>query len=149
MAIFAAVDIETDDAGEIQVENGSIAVASTKRSHIQLLDFTLKTNYSEYTPAPLVAANFEEFIGDPNVSRTHNLMLQNFYEALRLQGIFTPADVAIRIVPIDLSEVAVLVRLSGEFSEANQDDVTSGWQTLAYRYPFPDGTLEQIDLSEL
>jgi len=149
MAIFAAVDVKTDDAGEIQVERGDIAIATTKRTHLQVLDFLLKTNYSEYTPAPLVAANFEEFIGDPNAPRTHNLMLQNFYEALRLQGVFTPADAAIRIVPIGLNEVAILVRLVGQFSEADLDDANTGWQTLAYKYPFPDGTLEQIDLSEL
>lgn len=141
MALFTLVDIETDDAGEIQVENGDLKLASPRRVAIQMLDFLLKSNFGEYTPEPIVCANFAEFMGDPNLPRTHNLMRQNAFEALRQQKVFQPGDVDLRIEAIDTDKAAVFARMLLQFSEEGDSIV------LAYKFPFPDAAIEAVDLS--
>ncbi len=140
-------DIETDDAGEVQPENGDFKMASSRRTAVQLLDFLLKTDLGGYAPQPMAGANFGEFIGAHNIARTHNLMTQNAYEAMRFQGVFTQADVFLRIEPIGIYEAAVLAQMSLGFVLSEDEDDNEGI-LLAYRFQYPDGAIELVDLAE-
>jgi hypothetical protein len=141
MGFFALRDIETDDIGELILENGDLKLASNRRTAIQLFDFIVKTNHGEYTPAPLVCGNLAEFIGSPNIRRTHNLMRLNAFEGLRLQGVFTTSDVQLEIEPIDASIAGMVARLRLQF------DTDGATIVLAYQYPYPDGAITALEFS--
>jgi len=139
MGFFLIQDIETDDAGELQVSNGDLKLATRRRTAIQLFNWVMLTNHAEYAPDPLVCANLAEFIGAPNIRRTHQLMRQNAMEGLRLQRIFFPTDVQIEIEPIDSNAAGVVAKLHLEFDEVGDSIV------LAYNYPYPDGEITVLE----
>jgi len=141
MSVFLLQDIETDDAGDVQVQNGDLKLATPRRTAIQMLDWLLKTDLAGYDGAPLVAANFGEFLGAPNISRTHNLMKKNAYEGLKQQGVFPPGDVVIHIEPVDVDTAAVFAQCYSQFAFEGEPI------TLAYEFPYPDGTITAVDLS--
>lgn len=139
MAFFLIQDIETDDAGEIQVQNGDLKLATPRRTAIQMFNWLLLTNHAEYAPSPLICANLGEFIGAPNIRRTHNLMRQNAFEGIRLQGVFAPSDIQLMIEPIADDTAGVIAKLSMEFEGVGDPIV------LAYQYPYPDGTITALE----
>ena len=139
MAFFLIQDIETDDAGEIQVQGGDLKLATPRRTAIQMFNWLMLTNHAEYAPDPLVCANLGEFIGSPNIRRTHNLMRQNAFEGIRLQGVFFPSDIQLEIEPIAADAAGVVAKLSLEFDTEGDPIV------LAYNYPYPDGTITVLE----
>jgi hypothetical protein len=139
MAFFLLRDIETDDAGEIQVQNGDLKLAAPRRTAIQLFHFLMLTNHGEYAPDPLVCANLAEFIGAPNIRRTHTLMRLNAMEGVRLQGVFLPQDIRLEIEPIDVDAAGLVAKLALEFDGPGDPIV------LAYQYPYPDGEITALE----
>jgi hypothetical protein len=139
MGFFLIQDIETDDAGEIQVANGDLKLASRRRTAIQMFNWLMLTNHAEYAPDPLVCANLGEFIGAPNIRRTHNLMRQNAMEGIRLQQVFFPHDIQLEIEPIDSDAAGVVAKLNLSFDEASDPIV------LAYQFPYPDGEITALE----
>lgn len=139
MAFFLLNDLETDDAGELQIQNGDLKLASTRRTAIQMFNFLVLTNHAEYAPDPLVAGNLAEFLGAPNIRRTHNLMRQNLMEAVRRQEVFSAQDVQIEIEPIEVDAAGLVAKLTLDF-ETPGDPIV-----LAYSYPYPDGAITALE----
>jgi len=146
MGYYSVRDIETDDAGEIQVENGDLKLASVKRSHVQALHWLILTNRGEYLWGDSVA-NLGAYIGSLNVPRTHRAMEMSVIDALTNQGAFFRGDVRIRVVPIDYYEVLVTARMFGDYELQPGEEEEDEDQILGYRYPFGTGLPVKMDVT--
>lgn len=145
MAVHYVRDIETDDEGEIVIERGELKTATTERTAMQLVNWVVLTDFADYTPSPAFGANIVEFIGYPNTIRTHRLMRQSIRDAFRVQGNFTMGDLRVAVEPSDIDEAAIIVHLLGEFT-LDTDEESIGPVLLAFRFPFPNGQLQQASL---
>jgi len=143
--LFLELDVETDDEGEILVEQGDLKVADSQRTAIQSANFIVLTDFGDYTPEPGIAANLGEFVGYPNSARTHNLMLQNIHEAFRLQNLFLARAIRVLVSPIAEDEAGVVLKLLADFGEADEQG-EYGSPVLAFKYPYPDGQIEQVSV---
>jgi hypothetical protein len=145
MATYFFRDVETDDEGEIQIQNGDFEIATTERTAIQLANWVMLTEFADYLPLPTFGANLGEYLGYPNVARTRLLMRQSARNAFIEQQYFDPTDIRLVVEPIDVNEAGVLLQLLGEF-ELEPDEETLGQIILAFRYPFPEGALTKASL---
>jgi hypothetical protein len=139
MALYALVDLLTDDAGEIQFEYGDLKVASVKRSHLQALNWLVMTNRSEMVTEPDAAANVGSFQGFLNNGRTHRSVESSIRRAIIFQGLFDPGDLDVRMTPVSLEDAALTVRMRGQYVESDpeeRDDPVNTYQTLAYLWPY-------------
>lgn len=145
MGTYLARDIECDDAGEIQVQDGDLKLASTKRSHIQALHWLILTNRGEGFWGEAVA-DLGTFNGRLNIPRTHRAMEANILRAMENQRAFHRGDVRIRVVPIDFNEVLVTARMHGTYILQDNEGPEDEDETLGYRYPFDTGLPVKMDL---
>jgi hypothetical protein len=145
MGLLYHEDIETDDEGEVVIERGDFKLAHSERTAMQLANFILLTDYGDYTPDPTVGANLVEFMGHPNIRRTHILMLKNMREALRYQGYFDEANLMMGVEPIDINEAGIFVHIIGDFG-LEDEDISTSKPILGFRFPFPSGELVKADL---
>ena len=145
MSIHFDRDIETDDEGEILIERGDFKLATTERSAMQLANWVSLTDFGDYTPLPGFGANLSEYMGYPNIARTHRLMRQSIREAFRIQGQYLISDVRIAVEPIHHDEAGVFLQVLGDFF-LTPEETTMGNVMLAFRYPFPNGKLVKADL---
>lgn len=146
MAFYLAHDIETDDGGDIVLENGDLKIASVKRSHLQALNFIILSNRTDMLDAD-AAANLAVFCGAMNLPRTHRMIEEYVRRAVDNQRLFSGGDLQVRVVPIERDAVALTVRMIGTYLEDQEDDradAASGWETLGYMYPFGTGLPERI-----
>lgn len=148
MAIYILQDIETYDGGELLFENGDLKVAETKRSHVQALNWLVASNRGD-TIAGDTVADLGSFFGNLNINRTHRNMEANVRRAIFFQQLFAPGDVKVKVIPIDLNEVAVTVRLFGEYVEDTAAETNANYESiLAYSFPFGTGKLVKVDVPE-
>lgn len=147
MTFYNAHDIETDDAGEIQLENGDLKLASTRRSFLQALNYVIMCRHGEVWTNAEAAGNLEAFIGKMNNARTHRLMEDAVKRAGFFQKLIQPADIFVSVIPVDVNDVALTVRAVGEFYEdfvRDQDLPNAGWQVLGYIYPLGTGQPKRV-----
>jgi hypothetical protein len=142
MGSYLGHDIETDDAGEIQLENGDLKLASSKRSFLQCLNWIVMTNRSEsYTPDAM--ANLGSYLGSLNIPTTHRGIEAHVRQAVTFQGLFDPNDLFVKVIPVTIDSVSLTVRMAGEYTEDREEDTgdpTVGYQTLGYVFPFDNAT---------
>jgi hypothetical protein len=146
MALYALQDILTDDAGELQFDNGDLLIASVKRSHLQALNWLVMSNRPEST-VPDAMANILAYQGSLNIPRTHRAIEASIRRAVIFQGLFDSGDLDVRMTPVSLEDAALTVRMRGQYVEEQEEfrqDQTSTFQTLAYLYPFDNGTPVRI-----
>ena len=143
--LFLELDVETDDEGEILVEQGDLKLADSERTAIQSANFIVLTDFGDYTPEPAIAANLGEFIGHPNSARTHNLMLQNIHEAFRLQNLFLARAIKVVVSPIAVDEAGVVLKLLADFGQTAEED-SYGSPVLAFKFPYPNGQIEKVSV---
>lgn len=146
MALYLAHDVETDDGGDIVLENGDLKLASVKRSHLQALNYIILCNRTDLLE-PDAAANLAVFCGAMNLPRTHRLIEEYVRRAVDSQGLFSLGDLRVKVVPIERDAVALTVRMSGTYLEdqdEDREDAVSGWEVLGYMYPFGTGLPERI-----
>lgn len=146
MGYYTLRDVEVDDGGELQVENGDLKLASTKRSHAQAIHWVILTNRGEYMWGDSVA-NLGAFIGNLNLPRTHRAMEGSTLRALANQSLFFKGDVRIKVVPIDFNEVLITARMFGDYELEDGEGSEDEDQLLGYRYPFGTGLPVKVDAS--
>jgi hypothetical protein len=139
MALYPLVDLLTDDAGEIQFENGDLTLASVKRSYLQALNWLIMTNRRETITDPDAVANIGSFQGFLNNTRTHRNIEASIRRAVIFQGLFDPSDLDVRMTPVSLEDAALTVRMRGQYienEESERDDPVNTYQTLAYLWEY-------------
>ncbi len=146
MALYLDRDIETDDAGEIQIEHGDLKLGSVKRSFTQAFNWSLLTNRGEGLWGDAMA-NLGVFFGSLNIPRTHRAMEASIKRALEKQRAFFPGDVDVSVVPVDDNEAVVMAKLRGTYLLQDGEDATAEDQHLAYRYPFGTGLPVKVDVT--
>lgn len=143
MALYLFRDIEVDDGGELQFENGDLKVASVKRSHLQLLHWVIASNRGDAIVSDAVA-DLGAWFGRLNIPRNHRAMEEQVRRALFVQGYFVPGDVRVSVVPISETDAAVTAHLFGSFQEPSTDLEDEGYASLGYVFPFGTAQLEKV-----
>ncbi len=140
MALYIFTDIETDDAGEIQTENGDLKIASTRRSHLQALNWLVLTNKGDVVDGDPVA-DLGVLQGRLNIAPTHRLGEHQIRRAVIYQELFDPGDLEVKMVPVDSDAAAITIRVNGFYSEKDPDDAeATTHQILAFYFPFDNAT---------
>lgn len=135
MGLYHGRDIETDDAGEIQIENGDLKLGRTRRSYLQALHWLVLSNTGDVN-SPETVANLGQYIGSINNALTHRSMEQSVRFAVINQQTFARDDLSIKVVPVDYNTAALTVRMGGHYLLDEDEGVDEGLQTLAYTIPF-------------
>lgn len=146
MGTYLGHDIETDDGGEIQLENGDLKIASTKRSFLQSLNWIVMTNRSESYSQDAVA-NLGSYLGALNIPSTHRGIEAHVRQAVIFQGLFDPNDLFVKVIPVTIDSVSMTIRMAGEYIEdrdGDDEDPTVGYQTLGYVFPFDNATPSRV-----
>ncbi|TXH13798.1 MAG: hypothetical protein E6R03_10675 [Hyphomicrobiaceae bacterium] len=146
MAYYVGHDIETDDAGEVQFENGDIKLASTKRTFLQGLNWMIMSSRTE-SSVPDAMAHLVVYKGRLNIANVHRSIETSIRQAALYQNLFDPNDLDVRVVPIATDAASLTVKLKGVFLEdrlEDQDDPIVSYQTLGYVFPFESATPERV-----
>lgn len=143
MGIYFAQDVQVDDGGELQFENGDLKLASVKRSHLQALHWLIASNRNDciYGDA---TANLGAWFGRLNINTNHRAMEEQITRAIIAQRIFTPGDVRVAVIPVAENDVAITAHLFGSFQELDPRLEDDGYATLAYLFPFGTAVLEKV-----
>jgi len=144
MGAYLTRDIETDDGGELQFENGDLKVASVKRSALQVLNWVIASNRGDTIHGDAVG-DLGAWFGRLNIPRNHRAMEEQIRRALLVQGYFSPGDVRVGVVPVGLNEAAVTARLFGNFLEPSADLEEEGYAVLGYVFPFGTAQLRRVE----
>lgn len=144
MGVYITRDIQTDDGGELQFENGDLKVASVKRSALQALNWVIASNRGDTLHGDAVG-DLGSWFGRLNIPRNHRAMEDQVRRALLVQGLFTPGDVRVVIVPVDINDAAVTARLFGTFVEPSADLEEDGYAVLGYVFPFGTAQLRRVE----
>ena len=141
--IYMTRDLETDDGGEIVLENGDLKVASVKRSHIQALNWLLASNRGDVLDGDTVA-DLGSWFGRLNIDRNHRSMESECRRAISEQKLFGPGDVRLSVVPIGPNVAAVTARMFGTYIEpiGLEDDALPTF--LGYVFSFGVGQLQRV-----
>jgi len=147
MSLYVLQDLETTDDGDLVISNGDLKIASPLRTVAQAIDQVILTNKGDLFTEPSFGANLDEFYGKPNIDANHKLMEQSIYQAINEQGLISPGDIEIDIVPIDTDEAALLVEMKGNFLNlpaTGEVTFNSDFDGLVrgYKYPFTSGRIE-------
>jgi hypothetical protein len=143
---FTNRDVETDDEGEILVENGDFKLANTERTAIQLVNFVVLTDWGDYTPSPRTGANLAEYIGQHNINRTHLLMMENLRHAFNRQRALETYALEVQVHEIGDDEAGVMIQIKAVFDDLDEDERSYGSPILGYKFPFYSAQIERIDL---
>lgn len=146
MAFYFAIDIETDDGGEIVLENGDLKLATARRSHLQAVNWSVLTNRPETIHQDAVA-DLNGYHGRKNVQINRAAMETAIRQALRAQGVVAPSDVFVRVVSVDISKVFIRVEVTGSYVGDDDTDFVEEHQILSYIYQTDTGVLEIYDPS--
>jgi len=123
-------------------------VATTKRSHVQALNWLLASNRGD-APNGDTVGDLGAYFGSLNIERTHRNMEAQLRRALFFQRLFAPGDVKVKVIPIDLNEVLVTARLFGEYVEDTVEEQKANYdQILCYIFPFGTAKLQKVDVPE-
>lgn len=146
MALYLETDVETDDGGEIQLENGDLKVATATRSHLQALNWLVMTDAGE-GPGDGPAGNLGSFFGSMNVPRTHRAMEASLRQAVIDQRLFLPNDVSFRLTKVEPSVAFLRVTFLGEFfiNEDEGETWDGNYQVLSYTFPFMTAEIVKIE----
>lgn len=141
--LYVQRDIEVDDGGEIQFENGDLKVASVKRSHIQALHWLVASNRGDVFDGDTVA-DIGAWFGRLNIERNHRAMEEGCRRAVFEQKLFGPGDVLFAVVPVGPTAAAVTARMFGTFIEPTglEDDALPTF--LGYVFTFGTGQLQPV-----
>lgn len=141
MSYYSDVDIETDDGGEIILENGDLKLATARRSHIQAVNWSVLTNREETIHVDAVASLLQ-YHGAHNNARNRGAMELAIRQALMAQRVVAGSDVKARVVSIDINKVFVRVEVFGTFLGDEDLDMPTEYQILSYIYQTDTGVLE-------
>jgi len=131
-------DIQSNFSGDISIgNNGDIKLAGSYDTQVALANFWLRTDNSDYAPAPDVGANLGEFIGENNTRQTLQQMEEQTNDSL-VRNIFFPEDVAVKVIPFDYDEALVAVQLAGDYFESGSFRKAVP-TVFSYLFPYIDG----------
>jgi len=137
-------DIETDDQGELILENGDLKMASAHRSISQPTLFVSLTDVGGYMPDLEFGGNLGTFIGKLSNTATWADMERSLRGGIIQQAILTGDTYQITVVPVDTDVALVMLKLQINTDEALASDDQPQSITYGFKFPFMTGDLEVI-----
>lgn len=140
-------DIETDDSGELILENGDLKMATCSRSLTQSTLFVTMTDVGDYGPVPEFGGNLGSFIGKLSGTQTWQDMEKSLRGGLHNQAILSADSYQITVVPVDTDVAFVMLKLQ----LVTQEDLAANREpesiTYGFKFPFMTGDLEAVPSS--
>jgi len=144
--IHSEYDVESEDNGDLVLENGDFKTATASRSVMQALSFVMLTDYGEYTPQPLTGANLGSFIGKNNTPSTRSKMRSSIKFGLSEQGAVSPDQILLNVVPVDVDKALAILKLGAIFVEKEVADVLTESLVAGFAIPYLSGTVTKVVL---
>lgn len=142
--MYTQVDIETNDDGELVLDNGDLKMASVHRSISQSTLFVSLTDIGGYVPDPEFGGNLGSFIGKLSNTATWADMERSLRGGIVQQAILTGDTYQITVAPVDTDVAFVMLKLNITTEEALASDGEPKSVTYGFKYPFMTGDLEVI-----
>lgn len=102
--------LTSGEAGDLQIDStGDLSLATALQTVQQDILWRLKTAHLDYEPDPYIGADLPRYKRYGNTRRTADYMKAAILDALTKDGRFSSGMVAVDIVPVALSQVAVYV----------------------------------------
>lgn len=142
--MYASHDIETNDDGELVLENGDLSMATTYRSIVQSVLFMAMTDAGGYNPDPQFGSNLGTFFGKLSNTVTWSDMERSLRGGIIQQGVLAGNSYQINVVPVDTETALVMLKLqiaTVEDLESDQEPVSI---TYGFKFPFLTGELEVL-----
>lgn len=141
--MFEQLDVSSFSNGELVVEGGDLKTSTATESLLNCINFCLLTSLGDYKPKLDFGASPERFVGKPNNITTRNFIKMHLDYHIRNQGILTPIDYALEVIPVSNEEIAVIMKIN--LSVVEFDPRVAPKETIiAYKYDFSNGTLEKV-----
>lgn len=141
--MYADIDINTTENGDLIVDNGDLAISTASESLLRTVNFCLLTNYGDYKPEREFGASPDKFLGrQNNRSMRSNIRLHMDY-FLKGQGILTGPTHTLNVLPVGSHEIAVILKINEVIVE-NSSEAGPKEMIVAYKYDFNNGTLEAV-----
>ena len=150
MAIYFLQDIECTDDGDLVLDiAGDLKIASPMRTVAQAVNSLMMTDKGDLRTEPSYGANIGAYIGSRNSTMTRSMMGRDINNALVQQGLVSPIDFTVEVIPVDVDKIAIMLDVNGSFVYSPENyrgpllsDRTMGIN-MAYIYPFSDGQIKR------
>ncbi len=142
--MYADRDVETDDQGELILENGDLKMATAHRSVSQSTLFMAMTDVGGYIPDVEFGGNLGTFIGKISNTSTWLDMERSLRGGIVQQAILTGDTYQITVVPVDTDVALVMLKLQISTAEELSSDAEPKTVTYGFKFPFMTGDLEVI-----
>ena len=133
-------DIEvTDDGDLVAAANGDIKVANTWRTTMQDTVFRIRTQIGNYTPDTDLGSNVHSKIGDYNTRQNGETIKSMVVRALSYDNRFDRTEYSVDVVPINQTQVVIIVEFRGPFSDAETDEYS-----VSFLFKYDTGDLTVV-----
>jgi hypothetical protein len=107
------IDLYWDDSGDFTLDSETNDLEDTKnhqyRTLIQKIDTQIMSNAGEWRLQPQVGAGLSRFLGRPNTRDTGNSIKRQLMAALTANGLLSPQEVTVDVLPMDDRQIAIVV----------------------------------------
>lgn len=121
-------DLEFSDDGDLMVDDtGDLKYADAPRTVVQDVQFRVQSNYGDFEPDPVIAADLQRFRSRPNNRQTGDAIKEAVYYSLIKDGRFRRGDMFVDVIPYSKTAVAIFV-----FIMAYVEDIQNRLNRNAY-----------------
>lgn len=131
MAIYDSIDADWSFDGDYDIgPDGDLKDTSYNllQSIANEIHSVMKSEIGDWEKHPLFATNINEEVGKPNNQLTGRSIEQKVRSSLIANNIVKAEDLAVRVVPVGVSQVLILINISAQATP--QNNLTPG-QTLS------------------
>lgn len=127
------VDLKVDEDGDLVVgDNGDLALATPVETIVQDIIFRIRTQHNDYELDPLIGANINIFLGEPNTRRNGDLIKEQVYHALTRDNRLRRPQFNVEVVPVGMDTVLILVIITDRIDQFDGNNLLINF-TFNYR----------------
>ena len=115
MGDYSAIDLQWEYDGDFAVgKDGDLKDTSYDeiQALIQDVQSIVRSKFKDWKAHPSLAANLNEFRGEPNTRETGKRIEERVSSVLINHNIVQPGDLNVRVVPVHIHQVAIFIRIA-------------------------------------
>lgn len=123
MGDYSSIDLDWTWDGDYTInEDGDLSDTSDDflASIEHEIQTIIKSEHFDWQKEPSLGANLSDFVGEPNTRETGQAITNRVRSAILDAGIVHPSDLAIRVVPLNIYQVAILVSIAAVIHDGNR-----------------------------
>ena len=112
---YDAIDLDWQWNGDYAIgDDGDLKDTSydTIQALVQEIQSLIKSKFKDWKATPTFATNLQQFKGEPNTRETGKAIQERVFSIITNHNIVRAGDLAVRVIPVHMHQVAILIRIS-------------------------------------